>query len=97
MAALAVIWGAEGIKDTQRCLEADTIILKFYLNTRVGSDDKESACKAGDPGSIPGSGRSPSEGNGNPLSRHSSSDNPTDGRTSWATAQGVAKSWETTE
>ena len=32
-----------------------------------GSDDKESACRAGDPGSIPGSGRSPEEGNGNPL------------------------------
>ena len=33
-----------------------------------GSDGKESACKAGDLGSIPGSGRSPGEGNGNPLS-----------------------------
>ena len=32
-----------------------------------GSDDKESACKAGDPGSIPGSGKSPGEGNGNSL------------------------------
>ena len=32
-----------------------------------GSDGKESACNAGDPGSIPRSGRSPGEGNGNPL------------------------------
>ena len=32
-----------------------------------GSDGKESTCNAGDPGSIPGSGRSPEEGNGNPL------------------------------
>ena len=32
-----------------------------------GSDSKESACSAGDTGSIPGSGRSPGEGNGNPL------------------------------
>ena len=32
-----------------------------------GSDGKESACNAGDLGSIPGSGRSPGEGNGNPL------------------------------
>ena len=32
-----------------------------------GSDDKESACSAGDPGSISGSGRSPREGNGYPL------------------------------
>ena len=30
-----------------------------------GSDNKESACNAGDPGSIPGLGRSPGEGNGN--------------------------------
>ena len=32
-----------------------------------GSDGKESACNAGDPGSLPGSGRSPREGNDNPL------------------------------
>ena len=32
-----------------------------------GSDSKESACNAGDPGSIPGSGISPGEGTGNPL------------------------------
>ena len=32
-----------------------------------GSVDKESACSAGDPGSIPGSGRSPAGGHGNPL------------------------------
>ena len=32
-----------------------------------GSDGKESACNVGDPGLIPGSGRSPGEGNGNPL------------------------------
>ena len=32
-----------------------------------GSDGKESDCNAGDPGSIPGSGRSPGIGNGNPL------------------------------
>ena len=34
-----------------------------------GSEGKESACSAGDTGSIPGSGRSPGEGNGNPLQR----------------------------
>ena len=32
-----------------------------------GSDGKEFACNVGDPGSIPGSRRSPGEGNGNPL------------------------------
>ena len=36
----------------------------WYLS---GSDGKESACDAGDPGSIPELGRYPGEGNGNPL------------------------------
>ena len=43
-----------------------------------GSEGKGSACNAGDPGSIPGSGRSPGEGNGNPL-QHSCLGNPMDG------------------
>ena len=43
-----------------------------------GSDGKVSACNAGDLGSIPGSGRSPGEGNGNPL-QHSCLENPMDG------------------
>ena len=43
-----------------------------------GSDGKASAHSAGDPGSIPGSGRSPGEGNGNPL-QHSRLENPMDG------------------
>ena len=42
-----------------------------------GSDGKESACTVGDPGSIPGLGRSPGEGNGNPL-QHSCLENPMD-------------------
>ena len=45
-----------------------------------GSDAKVSAYNAGDPGSIPGSGRSPGEGNGNPL-QDSCLENPMDGRT----------------
>ena len=44
---------------------------------------KESACNAGDTGSIPGSGRSPGEGNGNPL-QYSCLENPTD-RGAWCT------------
>ena len=43
-----------------------------------GSDGKESAGDAGDPGSIPGSGRSPGEGKGNPL-QYSCLENPKDG------------------
>ena len=42
-----------------------------------GSDGKESACNVGDLGSIPGLGRSPGEGNGNPL-QYSCLENPTD-------------------
>ena len=37
------------------------------MHVNSGSDGKESACNAGDPGSIPGSGRSPGKGNGYPF------------------------------
>ena len=43
-----------------------------------GSDDKEYACNEGDPGSIPGSGRSPEEENGNPV-QYPCLGNPMDG------------------
>ena len=52
---------------------------------------KESACNAGDLGSIPRLGRSPGEGNGNPL-QYSGLENPMDRGAWWATGQGVAKS-----
>ena len=55
-----------------------------------GSDGKESACNAGDLSSNPGSGRSPEEGNGNPL-QYSCLGNPMDGRAWQATVHGVAK------
>ena len=51
-----------------------------------------SACNVGDLGLIPGSGRSPGEGNGNPL-QYSCLENPMDGGAWWATVHGVAKSW----
>ena len=57
-----------------------------------GSDGKESACNAGDPSLIPGSGRSPGEGNGNPL-QYSCLENPMDRGAWWATVHGVTKSW----
>ena len=43
------------------------IILYIYTRFPGGSAGKESACNAGDQGSIPGSGRSPGEEHGNPL------------------------------
>jgi len=52
---------------------------------------KESACNVGDLGSIPGSGKSPGEGNGNPL-QYSYLENPMDRTAWWATIHGVAKS-----
>ena len=52
---------------------------------------KVSACNAGDLDSIPGWGRSPGEGNGNPL-QYSCLENPMDGGAWWATVPGVAKS-----
>ena len=56
-----------------------------------GSDSKELACNAGDLGSIPGSGRSPGEGNGNSL-QYSCLENSMD-RGAWrATVCGAAKS-----
>ena len=60
-----------------------------------GSGGKESACNAGDLGSIPGSGRSPGEGNGNPL-QYSCLENPMDGGVWWAAVYGVTQS-NTTE
>ena len=50
-----------------------------------------SAWNAGDLGSIPGLGRSPGEGNGNPL-QYSCLENPMDGGAWWTTVHGVAKS-----
>ena len=56
-----------------------------------GTDGKESACDAGDPGLIPELGRSPGEGNGNPL-QYYRLENSMD-RGAWrATAHGVAQS-----
>ena len=56
------------------------------------SEVKASACNAGDQGSIPGSGRSPREGNSNPL-HYSCLENPMDEGAWWATlVHGVAKS-----
>ena len=57
-----------------------------------GSGGKESSCSTGDPGSIPGWGRPPGEGNGYPF-QYSCLENPMD-RGSWlATDYGVTKSW----
>ena len=72
-------------------------ILKFYprsMNEKGfpgGSDGKESACNAEDPGSILGLGRSSGEGNGNPL-QYSCLGNPMDRGAWWVTVHGATKS-----
>ena len=58
-----------------------------------GLDGKESACNAGDPDLIPGSGRSPGEGYGTPL-QYSCLDNSMDRGARWATVYGVADKTE---
>ena len=56
-----------------------------------GSQGKESAYNAGDPGLVPGLGRFPGEGNGYPL-QYSCLGNPMDGGAWWAAVHGIAKS-----
>ena len=59
--------------------------------TICDSDGKEFACNVGDPGLVPGSGRSPGEGKGDPL-QYSCPENPMEGGAWWATVHGVTKS-----
>ena len=62
----------------------------YYTGFPSGSESKEPACNVGDPGSIPGLGRSPGEGNGNPL-QYSCLKNPMDSRAWQNTVHGVTK------
>ena len=52
------------VSDTPSC---HRVLLEVLLDFPGGSDGKASTHNTGDLGSIPGSGRSPGEGNGNPL------------------------------
>ena len=79
-------------------LLGDTLNLRFESwGFPGGAEVKASACSVGDLGSIPGSGRSPGEGNGNPL-QYSCLENPMDGRV-WGTtvrgSQRVGQDWAT--
>ena len=82
-----VLAGESEKKQISQCI--DTNGLPQWLS------GKESACNAedaGDTGSIPGSGRSPGGGHGNPL-QYSCLENPMDRETWWAIVHEVAKSW----
>ena len=65
----------------------DKLPTPVFLGFPGASDNKESACNAGDLGFFPELGRSLGEGHGNPLL-----ENPTDRGAWWATVLGVAKS-----
>ena len=81
-----------GKGEHQSCI-LSPCLFNFYteLDFPGGSDGKASVYNAGDPDLIPGSGRSPEEGNGNPL-QYSCLENPTEGEAWWATVHGVTRS-----
>ena len=97
-AQCAVVQGVEKSRTwlsnwtTTACQTIYLFLPIFILGFPGGSDSKESACNAGDLGSIPGLGRSPGEGNGNPL-WYSCLENSIDRGAWWATVHGVAESW----
>ena len=70
-------------------------VLLLLLSFSGGWEGRASACNVGDPGSIPGSGRSPGEGNGNPL-QYPCLENPMDRGAWWTIVHGVAE-LDTTE
>ena len=75
-----------------QAVQTVVLLSAFYLmGFPGGSEVKVSACNVGDLGLIPGSGRSPGEGNGNPLP-YSCLENPKDKGACWATVHGVPKS-----
>ena len=71
------------------------LLIEVLMGFPGGSDSKASACSAGDPGSISGLGRSPGEGNGNPL-QYSCLGNPMDRGAWWATIYRVSKELDRT-
>ena len=69
------------------CLPSFDTNSSSYQGFPGNSEVKASACTVGDPGSIPGLGRSPGEGNGNPL-QYSCLENPMDGGAWWLQSTG---------
>ena len=74
--------GWDGVGGSREVQEGGTHVYRWLIHVNIwqkrGSDGKVSVYNAGDPGSIPGLGRSPGEGNGNPL-QYSCLENPMDG------------------
>ena len=82
-------------RDSQEVFPTNTVQKHRFFSTQLsflgGSEGKESACNAGDLGSIPGLGRFPGEGNGNAL-QYSCLENSMDEGACRNTARGIAKS-----
>ena len=79
---------------SQRSMFHASLIYSLFIGTwgfLGGSDSKKSVRNAGEPGLIPGLGRSPGEGNGNPV-QYSCLENPMDTGAWWATVHGVTRS-----
>ena len=87
----ASVYGVAQSQTQLKWLSSSSSSRAFSLGSPGGSDGKESGCNAGDPDSIPGSGRSHGEGNGNPP-QYSCLENPLDRGAWWATVHGVTKS-----
>ena len=87
-----LLWGREKIR--KKLSQGPKVLFRPSPNGTLvfpdGSGGKESACRAGDAGSILGSGGSPGEGDGNAL-QYSGLGNPLDGGTRWATVHGVSR------
>ena len=88
----------EGLKSVREGLEGegelcrwDPEIIQILIRVSLVADSKASARNVGNLGLIPGLGKSPGEGNGNPL-QYSCLENPMDGGAWWASVHGVAKS-----
>ena len=81
----------EGIEETPGQVHGYLKWVLCSVGFPGGSEVKASAWNAGDPGSIPELGRSPGDGNGNPL-QYSCLENPVEGGAWWATVHGVTKS-----
>ena len=67
-----------------------THLMEIFTDFPHSSVGKESDCNAGDPGSVPGLGRSSGEGNGSPL-QYSCLENPMDRGAWWAIVHGIAR------
>ena len=90
---LEAVAGCAGVTESEKFLSSICVYFKHWW-TSDGSVIENSPAGAGDMGSIPGSGRSPGGGNGNPL-QYSCLENPTDRGAQWAAVHGGEKESDT--